>query len=124
MMMKSSFLSFFLLACLNSASRSSNVLAGQLQSPDVQMHGSIEQVPKEVEFQGCPRLSLPELSLAKSAVEPKTGIEFPVVLDNLSAGDRNSGFSSEVSSQFTKFTFLALVYFMINFSAPCSCIEY
>lgn len=75
---------------------SSNLLSGPMQDPDVQMHGGMDQVPKDVERRGCPRLSISELSLANSTVEPKTGIEFPVVLDNLSAGDRNSSLGSEV----------------------------
>ncbi|XP_061337771.1 fatty-acid-binding protein 2 [Gastrolobium bilobum] len=75
---------------------SSNVLAGPLQNPDVQMNGGMNQMPREVEQQGCPRLSFPDLNQAKPAVEPKTGIEFPVVLDNISAGEQNSSFNSEV----------------------------
>lgn len=86
---------------LNFASRSSNLLSGPMQDPDVQMHGGMDQVPKDVERRGCPRLSISELSLANSTVEPKTGIEFPVVLDNLSAGDRNSSLGSEVNICFT-----------------------
>ncbi|XP_027368924.1 fatty-acid-binding protein 2 isoform X2 [Abrus precatorius] len=75
---------------------SSNVLAGPLQNPEVQMHGAMDQLPKEVERQGCPRLLLGELNQAKPAVEPKTGIEFPLVLDNIAAGEQNSSFNSEV----------------------------
>jgi len=72
-----------------------------MQDPDVQMHGGMDQVPKDVERQGCPRLSITELNLANSTVEPKTGIEFPVVLDSSSAGDRNSNLGSEVNICFT-----------------------
>ncbi|CAL0322686.1 unnamed protein product [Lupinus luteus] len=75
---------------------SSNVLAGPLQNPDVQMHGSIDQIHMEVDSQGCPRLSVSELNMTKSAVETKTGIEFPVVLDNVLPGVQNSSFNSEV----------------------------
>ncbi|CAK8569880.1 unnamed protein product [Lathyrus sativus] len=75
---------------------SSNLLSGPMQDPDMQMHGSMDQLPKDVERQGCPRLSISELNLANSTVEPKTGIEFPVVLDNLSAGEQNSRSDSEV----------------------------
>ncbi|XP_004498865.1 fatty-acid-binding protein 2 [Cicer arietinum] len=75
---------------------SSNVLSGPMQDPDVQMHGGMDRVPADVERRGCPRLSISELNLVKFAVEPKTGIEFPVILDNLSAGEQNSSFDSEV----------------------------
>ncbi|BAT82486.1 hypothetical protein LR48_Vigan07g254900 [Vigna angularis] len=75
---------------------SSNVLASPLQSPDMQMYGTIDQVPKEVECQGCPFLSYLELNQSKPAVEPKTGIEFPLVLDNIFAGEKDFGFNSEV----------------------------
>ncbi|KAK7383373.1 hypothetical protein VNO78_29050 [Psophocarpus tetragonolobus] len=75
---------------------SSNVLASPLQNPDVHMYGAMDHVPKEVECQGCPFISFIELNQAKPAVEPKTGIEFPLVLDNLFNGDKNYGFNSEV----------------------------
>ncbi|TKY57997.1 Fatty-acid-binding protein 2 [Spatholobus suberectus] len=75
---------------------SSNVLAGPLQNPDVQMYGAIDQMPKEVECQGSPFLSFLELNQAKPVVEPKTGIEFPLVLDNIFTGEKNYGFNSEV----------------------------
>ncbi|XP_058725010.1 fatty-acid-binding protein 2 isoform X2 [Vicia villosa] len=76
---------------------SSNLLSGPLQdTDDVQTHGGMDQVPKDVERRGCPRLSISELNLANSTVEAKTGIEFPVVLDNLSTGEQNSRSDSEV----------------------------
>jgi hypothetical protein len=43
---------------------------------------------------GCPHLSVSEWNLANSTVEPKTGIEFPVVLDNLLDGEQNYSFNS------------------------------
>lgn len=92
---------FFFSLCFNFASRSSNVLSGPMQDPDVQMHGGMDRVPADVERRGCPRLSISELNLVKFAVEPKTGIEFPVILDNLSAGEQNSSFDSEVNVCFT-----------------------
>ncbi|CAJ1972910.1 unnamed protein product [Sphenostylis stenocarpa] len=74
---------------------SSNVLGSPVQNPDMQIYGAIDQVPKEVECQGCPFLSYLELNQAKPAVEPKTGIEFPLVLDNIFAGEKDFGFNSE-----------------------------
>jgi len=94
----------FLFFFFNFAYRSSNVLASPLQSPDMQIYGTIDQVPKEVECQGCPFLSYLELNEAKPAVEPKTGIEFPLVLDNIFVGEKNFGFNSEVNILFGKFS--------------------
>lgn len=68
---------------------SSKVLAGPLQNPDVQTYGAINQLPKEVECQGCTFLSLLELNQEKPVVEPKTGIEFPLILDNILTGEKN-----------------------------------
>lgn len=67
----------------------------------MQIHGSMDQLPKEVERQRCPRLSISELNLANSTMEPKTGIEFPVVLDSLSAGEQSSRSDAEVNICFT-----------------------
>ncbi|KAL2317937.1 hypothetical protein Fmac_031813 [Flemingia macrophylla] len=75
---------------------SSNVIGSSLQNPDVQMYGAIDQMSKEVECQGCPYLSYLELNQTKPAVEPKTGIEFPLVLDNILAGEKKYGFNFEV----------------------------
>lgn len=88
---------------LNFTYRSSNVLSSPLQNPDVQMFGAMDQVPKEVECQGCAFLPCLELNQAKPAVEPKTGIEFPLVLDNLFTGEKNYNFNSEVNILFAKF---------------------
>lgn len=63
----------------------------------------MDQVPKEVECQGCSFLPCLELSQAKPAVEPKTGIEFPLVLDNIFTGEKNYDFNSEVNILFAKF---------------------
>lgn len=87
--------------CFNFASRSSKLLSGPMQDPDMQIHGSMDQLPKEVERQRCPRLSISELNLANSTMEPKTGIEFPVVLDSLSAGEQSSRSDAEVNTCFT-----------------------
>ncbi|KAK2442711.1 fatty-acid-binding protein [Trifolium repens] len=46
-------------------------------------------------------LSVSELNLANSAMKPKTGIEFPVVLDNLLDGEQDYSFNSEVNICFT-----------------------
>ncbi|KAI4316460.1 hypothetical protein L6164_024438 [Bauhinia variegata] len=75
---------------------SSKVLATPVSHSDVQMHGGMDQIPCEVERQRCACLSFPESNRTKHAVEPKTGIEFPMVLDNVLAAEKNSIFNSEV----------------------------
>jgi hypothetical protein len=66
----------FFLLCFNFASRSSNLLSGPMQDPGVQMHESMDRVPKDFERSGCPRLSVSELNLANSAVELKLALNF------------------------------------------------
>lgn len=78
------------------ASRSSEVLAVPLQDTDVQVHGCVDQRPCEVENQRCAGLSLPDFNWTKHAVEPRTGIEFPTILESILAGEKNSSLSSEV----------------------------
>ncbi|KAI4337195.1 hypothetical protein L6164_015641 [Bauhinia variegata] len=75
---------------------SSKVLASPAENSDVKMHGGMDQIPREVESQKYPRLSFHESNWTKHAVEPKTGIEFPMILDNALAGEKNSVFNSEV----------------------------
>ena len=83
---------------------------------------------KEVERQVCPRLSFNDLNLTKPAVEPKTGIEFPMVLDNAMAGEQNSSFNSEVNIWFTIWFFvlilLTLLHFVNSSCAPCICLSF
>lgn len=48
----------------------------------------------EVELRGCSDISLECLSWA---IEPRTGIEFPSILESMVAGVDNSNVSSEVN---------------------------
>ncbi|KAJ7958420.1 fatty-acid-binding protein 2-like [Quillaja saponaria] len=75
---------------------SSKVLAVPLENTDVQVHGGIDQMPSKIENPGCARLSFPELNWTRHAVEPRTGIEFPIILDNILAGEKKSSLNSEV----------------------------
>lgn len=54
----------------------------------------MNQSPCEVELRGCSDISL---GCLRWAIEPRTGIEFPSVLENMVAGEDNSNFSSEVN---------------------------
>lgn len=78
--------------------RSSKVLTGPLENTSVPMHGGMDQIPCEVKKQGCAHLSFPELNRTKHAVEPKTGIEFPMILDNILDGEQNCSLDSEVNT--------------------------
>lgn len=59
--------------------------------------------PCEVETRGCGPFSeiyLQNLAWSSNAVEPRTGIEFPTVLDNIITGE-NTSLTPEVSRQNT-----------------------
>ncbi|GMY29078.1 fatty-acid-binding protein 2 [Fagus crenata] len=71
---------------------SSEVLAVPLENTNVDM----DQRACEVENQRCMELSFPDLNLTRHAVEPRTGIEFPMILDKILAAEKNSSLSSEV----------------------------
>ncbi|XP_040999026.1 fatty-acid-binding protein 2 isoform X2 [Juglans microcarpa x Juglans regia] len=75
---------------------SSEVLTVSLENTDVQVHGCMGQRSCEVENQRYTGLALPDLNRTRHAVEPRTGIEFPMILDNILAGEKNSSLSSEV----------------------------
>ncbi|KAL0016639.1 hypothetical protein SO802_003708 [Lithocarpus litseifolius] len=75
---------------------SSEVLAVPMESTGLQVHGGIDQRPCKVENQRCMDLSFPDLNLTRHAVESRTGIEFPMILDNILTGEKNSSLSSEV----------------------------
>lgn len=76
--------------------RSPNVLGVPLENNNVQMHGCLDQMPCEVERQGCSGLSFPDLNWARQTIEARTGIEFPMILDNFLSGENNYRFTSEV----------------------------
>ena len=68
-----------------------------MESTDLQAHGGIDQRSCKVENQRCMDLSFRDLNLTRHAVEPRTGIEFPMILDNILTGEKNSSVSSEVN---------------------------
>ncbi|KAH9653081.1 Fatty-acid-binding protein 2 [Citrus sinensis] len=75
---------------------SSKVLAIPLENAEIQMHESMGRSPCEVESHRCGALSFPDLSRTRHAVEPRTGIEFPMILDNVIDGENYSSSTSEV----------------------------
>ncbi|KAK4277289.1 hypothetical protein QN277_015306 [Acacia crassicarpa] len=75
---------------------SSTVLTGPLENSELPKHGGKDQIPCEVKKKGCAQLSFPELNLTKYVVEPKTGIEFPIILNNVIDGEQDISLNSEV----------------------------
>lgn len=76
--------------------RSTTALGAPLESTDMRIQRCMNESPCEVEPHGCADLSLPDLNWTRHAVEPRTGIKFPKVLDNLLAGGKNTNIMSEV----------------------------
>ncbi|KAK1280291.1 Fatty-acid-binding protein 2 [Acorus gramineus] len=57
------------------------MLAVPLESTDERILGLIEQTPHEDDHRGCSGLCLSDMSWRRDAIEPRTGIKFPSVLD-------------------------------------------
>ena len=76
--------------------RSSKILAVPLENMEVQMQECMDRRPCEVGHQGCGSLSFLDLNWTQHAVEPRTGIEFPTILDNILDRQNNSSLASEV----------------------------
>ncbi|KAG8375769.1 hypothetical protein BUALT_Bualt10G0134700 [Buddleja alternifolia] len=77
---------------------SSNVLAMPLESTSVEAQQCMDQRPCEIENRGCGPCSdlyFQDLAWSKT-VEPRTGIEFPTMLDNSISGESNPSFAPEV----------------------------
>ncbi|KAB2077240.1 hypothetical protein ES319_A06G087500v1 [Gossypium barbadense] len=74
---------------------SSKVLAVPLDNTELQMQELMDRRPFEV-GQGCGSLSFLDLNRRRLAIEPRTGIEFPTILDNMLDTQNNSSLASEV----------------------------
>ncbi|KAL2517974.1 Fatty-acid-binding protein 2 [Abeliophyllum distichum] len=77
---------------------SSNELAIPLETAHVETQRCTDRRPCEVETQGCGPCSeiyLQNLAWSRNAVEPRTGIEFPTMLDSIITGE-NTSFTPEV----------------------------
>lgn len=74
---------------------SSKVLAVPLDNTELQMQELMDRRPCEV-GQGCGSLSFLDLNRRRLAIEPRTGIEFPTILDNMLDTQNNSSLASEV----------------------------
>uniref|UniRef100_A0A9I9DEK3 Uncharacterized protein n=1 Tax=Cucumis melo TaxID=3656 RepID=A0A9I9DEK3_CUCME len=81
----------------NLASRSSDIMPVPLENGELQVHGCMDQKPCEVAYRAAHAgLMFPDVNWARHAIEPITGIEFPMMLDNILAAENNSSLSSEV----------------------------
>uniref|UniRef100_M1C9E5 Uncharacterized protein n=1 Tax=Solanum tuberosum TaxID=4113 RepID=M1C9E5_SOLTU len=76
---------------------SGDVLSVQLDSSAMESQSGDDHRPCEVDHRGCDNSFFQSLNWSRHAVEPRTGIEFPTILDNLIAGEQNSSFTSEVN---------------------------
>ncbi|KAK4412705.1 Fatty-acid-binding protein 2 [Sesamum alatum] len=76
----------------------SNILAAPLETSSVEAQICMDQRPCEIENRGCgPCTDLYLQSLAWSkTVEPRTGVEFPTMLDKTISGESNPSFTPEV----------------------------
>lgn len=83
------------MVCMAISSR--NLLAIPLGATPMETQMSMDQSPCEVEHRGCSNSFFQSLNWSRHAVEPRTGIEFPAILDNIFAVDNNSSFTSEVN---------------------------
>ncbi|XVE53830.1 hypothetical protein DITRI_Ditri03aG0033400 [Diplodiscus trichospermus] len=75
---------------------SAKVLGVQVENTEVQMQEYMDRRPCEVGHQGCGSLSCLDSNWTRHAVEPRTGIEFPTILDNILDRQNNSSLASEV----------------------------
>ncbi|CAM8895374.1 hypothetical protein QQ045_026986 [Rhodiola kirilowii] len=71
-------------------------IAMPLENTHVQIYGYTESPLSEIQRQGCGGLCFSDIYRKRHAVEPTTGIEFPVILDNISSGTNSSTVASEV----------------------------
>lgn len=87
--------------------RSTTAVGAPSECTDMRIQRCMNKSPCEVERHGCADLSLPDLNWTRHAVEPRTGIKFPKLLDNILAGGKNTNKMSEVCIE--NFMFLLYV---------------
>ena len=76
--------------------RSAKALGVPLENSDMLTQRCMDKSPCEVKHHGCADISFPDVNWTVHAVEPRTGIEFPTILDNILEGEKNSSLMSEV----------------------------
>nr|GEY81115.1 fatty-acid-binding protein 2 isoform X1 [Tanacetum cinerariifolium] len=83
----------YLVPPLGNASR--NFCAVSHENKNAVVERSMNHSPCEVEQRRCGDIKYGSSNCSASAVEPRTGIEFPTILDNIFGGD-NSSFNTEL----------------------------
>ncbi|KMS99415.1 hypothetical protein BVRB_2g045370 [Beta vulgaris subsp. vulgaris] len=73
-----------------------SLLAIPPEDANIPMLGSLDKSPCNVQHRDCVGHAFPEFNWERHAVEPKTGIVFPGVLNSILAKDNQSNLSSEV----------------------------
>ncbi|XP_038899888.1 fatty-acid-binding protein 2 isoform X2 [Benincasa hispida] len=76
--------------------RSEDIMAVPLENSELPVYGCMDQKPCEVPYRTNAGLTFPDVNWTRHAIEPKTGIEFPIILDNILSSENNSSLSSEV----------------------------
>ncbi|CAI9096707.1 OLC1v1032909C1 [Oldenlandia corymbosa var. corymbosa] len=72
------------------------VMAVPVETAELETQSCLCQRPSEIEHQRSSCINLRSLSWAGHAVEPRTGVVFPTVLENIAGENDNSNFSSEI----------------------------
>ncbi|KAJ4842069.1 hypothetical protein Tsubulata_039962 [Turnera subulata] len=75
---------------------SSKAVGVPLKNDEAQIHASLDHRPCEVDHRPYSGISFTDVGWARNAVEPRTGIEFPMFLDNILSGENRSRLTSEV----------------------------
>ncbi|XP_010261878.1 PREDICTED: fatty-acid-binding protein 2-like isoform X2 [Nelumbo nucifera] len=77
-------------------SLSPKVLHVPLENTDVEISGHLNQRSCVDEHRGCTGYSFLDMDWSRHAVEPRTGIKFPTILDNILAGEKRYSLPPEV----------------------------
>lgn len=85
-----------LICLLYNSSTPSLLLSIPPEVANTQIVGSLDKNPCNVQHRGCGGHAVPEFDWARHAVEPKTGIQFPAVLNSILSKDNQSNLSPEV----------------------------
>nr|DAD49105.1 TPA_asm: hypothetical protein HUJ06_019042 [Nelumbo nucifera] len=78
-------------------SLSPKVLNVPVENTDVEISGHMNQRSCADEHQGCAGFSFLDMNWSRDTVEPRTGVKFPTVLDNILAGEKRYTLPSEVT---------------------------
>lgn len=86
----------FFLTLLPFIFRNTSMPAIPSEDTNIQMLGSLDKSPCNVQHRGCVGHAFSKPNCSSHIVEPKTGIEFPGMLNSILAKDNQSNLLSEV----------------------------